>query len=60
MINAAFSSGKQLGPDVPWKLIDYFEELSIPSSEALDCSVYSDTSVDRKCLQDVMSRWNSL
>ncbi len=58
-ISAVFSAGKPLGPDVPWRLVDYFEQMDIPSADALQCSVYEDTSVDRKCLQRVLSTWNS-
>ncbi len=58
-IDSAFSSGKPLGPDIPWRPVDYFEHLDIPSADVLKCSVNGDTQVDRKCLQDVMSGWNA-
>ena len=59
VIDSAFSAGKPLGPDIPWRPVDYFEHLDIPSSDVLKCSVNGDTQVDRKCLQDVMSAWNA-
>ncbi len=59
IIESAFASGVSLGPDIPWRPVDYFQHMQIPSDDILKCSVVSDSSVDRRCLQDVMSTWNA-
>jgi hypothetical protein len=58
-INAALSAGKPFGPSIPWRPVDYFQHLDIPSAEILSCSVIGDTSADRRCVQKVMNSWNA-
>jgi hypothetical protein len=58
-INAALSAGKPFGPSIPWRPVDYFQHLNIPSAEILSCSVIGDTSADRRCVQKVMNSWNA-
>ncbi len=59
LIDSAFASGTPLGPNIPWRPVDYFEHMKLPSEDVLKCSVRGDSSVDRQCLQDVMSSWNA-
>ncbi len=58
-IDSAVAAGRPFGPDIPWRPVDYFQHLDLSSDDMLKCSVFEDTSADRKCMQGILSAWNA-